>query len=76
MKNLIDRITIIPEICHGKPTIRGLRYTVESILELLASGMLENEILEDYPDLEKEDLRACILYAAKMFKVKGSSALK
>ena len=47
MEKLIDRITIIPEICHGKPTIRGLRYTVESILELLASGMLENEILED-----------------------------
>jgi uncharacterized protein (DUF433 family) len=76
MEKLIDRITIIPEICHGKPTIRGLRYTVESILELLASGMLENEILEDYPDLEKEDFRACFLYASNMFKVKGSSALK
>lgn len=60
MEKLMNRITIIPAICHGKPTIRGLRYTVESMLELLASGMSENEILEDYPDLEKEDLRACI----------------
>ena len=76
MENLIQRITILPEICHGKPTIRGLRYTVESLLELLAAGMSEDEILADYPDLEKEDLRACILYAAKLFKVKGISSLE
>ena len=49
---LSDRITIDPEICHGKPTIRGLRYPVEMILELLSSGMTPDEILADYADLE------------------------
>jgi uncharacterized protein (DUF433 family) len=48
---LLDRITINPEICHGKPTIRGLRYPVENMLELLASGMTNEQILSDYPDL-------------------------
>lgn len=51
--NLTDRITIDPEICHGKPTIRGLRYPVETILELLSSGMTNDEILEGYEDLER-----------------------
>jgi len=51
--NLSERITMDPEICHGKPTIRGLRYTVESILELLSSGMAVEEILADYEDLER-----------------------
>ncbi|MDX1919380.1 MAG: DUF433 domain-containing protein [Candidatus Caenarcaniphilales bacterium] len=60
MKDLLSRITINPEICHGKPTIRGLRYTVESILELMAGGMSTEEILADYPDLEREDILACI----------------
>lgn len=50
--NLLDRITIDTEICHGKPTIRGLRYPVENMLELLASGMTNEDILLDYPDLE------------------------
>jgi len=49
--NLSERITMDPEICHGKPTVRGLRYTVESILELLSSGMAVEEILADYEDL-------------------------
>lgn len=49
---------------HGKPAIRGLRYPVENILELMASEMTFEEILEDYPDLEKEDLFACLEYAA------------
>jgi len=53
---LADRITIDPEICHGKPTIRGLRYPVETILELLSSGMTNEEILADYEDLEPEDI--------------------
>jgi uncharacterized protein (DUF433 family) len=65
MSELLSRITILPEICHGKPTIRGMRYPIETILELLASGMSMEEILEDYPDLEKNDLLACIEYAAK-----------
>jgi uncharacterized protein (DUF433 family) len=58
--NLSERITIDPEICHGKPTIRGLRYTVESILELLSSGMTVEEILADYQDLEREDIQAAL----------------
>ena len=53
---LSDRITIDPNICHGKPSIRGLRYPVESMLELLASGMSIEEILSAYPDLEREDI--------------------
>lgn len=55
MENYSGRITINPAICHGKPTIRGLRYPVDSILELLASGMTIDELLLDYPDLERED---------------------
>lgn len=58
--NLTERITINPEICHGKPTIRGLRYTVETILELLSSGMNIDEILADYEDLEREDILAAL----------------
>lgn len=63
---LISRITIDPEICHGKPSIRGMRYPVDSMLELLASGMSIEEVLADYPDLEKEDLLACLEYADKL----------
>jgi len=62
METLINRITLDPEVCHGKPTIRGLRYPVENMLELLASGMTIEELLKDYPDLEKEDFLACIEY--------------
>lgn len=58
--SLLDRITVDPVICHGKPTIRGLRYPVENVLELLASGMTNDEILSDYEDLEPEDLQACL----------------
>lgn len=58
-----ERITINSEICHGKPVIRGLRYPVENILDLLASGMSIEEILDDYPDLCKEDILGCIEYA-------------
>jgi uncharacterized protein (DUF433 family) len=63
---LSERITINSEICHGKPTIRGLRYPVDMILELLASGMTNNEIVDDYPDLDNDDILACIDYAAKL----------
>ena len=69
--SLTDRITIDPEICHGKPVIRGLRYPVEIMLELLASGMTIEELLADYPDLVKEDFLACIEYAAKLTQVKS-----
>ena len=70
-KNYLSRITIIPTICHGKPTIRGLRYPVENMLELLAGGMTFEEILDDYPDLEKEDLLACLEYAVKVTQTKN-----
>jgi uncharacterized protein (DUF433 family) len=70
-QELLKRITIDPEICHGKPTIRGLRYPVDNMLELMASGMTIEEILSDYPDLEKEDLLACIDYAAKLTQIKS-----
>ena len=70
-ENLIARITINPEVCHGKPTIRSLRYPVENILELLAGGMTVEEILADYPDLQKEDLFACFEFAAKIAHVKS-----
>ena len=70
MANLLDRITINPEICHGKPTIRGLRYPVETILELLSSGMTIEEILADYEDLEREDILAVLAFAARLSQVK------
>lgn len=69
--NLLSRITIDPEICHGKPVIRGLRYPAETILDLLSSGMTSLEILSDYPDLEQDDIRAVLLYAAELSRVKS-----
>ncbi len=73
--SLQERITIDPNICHGKPTIRGLRYPVETILELMASGMTNEDILSDYPDLEIEDIYAVIQFAADIVKVKNISKL-
>jgi uncharacterized protein (DUF433 family) len=70
-QELLKRITIDPDICHGKPTIRGLRYPVDNMLELMASGMTMEELLSDYPDLEKEDFLACIDYAAKLTQIKS-----
>lgn len=70
---LLDRITIDPEICHGKPVIRGLRYTVESMLEYLAGGDSFEELLAEFPDLEKEDLLACIQFAALSLKLRSRS---
>ena len=64
MTKLEDRITVDPSICHGKPTIRGLRYPVETIVELLNAGMSEEEILADYPDLEREDILAVLAFGA------------
>jgi len=60
----LDRITSNPEICHGQPTIRGLRYPVENLLELLAAGMSINEVLADHPDLERDDLLAALEFGA------------
>lgn len=66
----LDRITIDPTICHGKPCIRGLRYPVETVLEWLAGGMSIEEILADYEDLEREDILAVLSYAARLAHVK------
>lgn len=64
MDTLLSRITIDPALCHGKPCVRGLRYPVESLLELLSSGMTPEQILSDYEDLEQDDLRAVLAFAA------------
>lgn len=56
----LDRITADPALCHGQPTVRGLRYTVTSLLELLAAGMSVEELLADYPDLECADVLAAV----------------
>lgn len=61
--NLLDRITINPSICHGKPCVRGMRWPVEVILDLLGSGMTMEQIIEDHPELEREDIIASINYA-------------
>ena len=71
MQNLLKRITIDPEICHGRPSIRGLRYPVSMILQLLGSGMSTEEVLEDYEDLSRDDILACLLYASKLTEVKS-----
>ena len=68
--NLNERITIDPEICHGKPTIRGLRYPVEVILELLSAGMTTEQILPDYDDLDREDILAALNYATRLSQIK------
>lgn len=59
----LTRITIDPEICHGKPTIRGMRWPVEVIIDLLSSGMTIEQIIDDHPELEKEDVLASLEYA-------------
>ena len=69
MADVNQRITVDPEICHGKPTVRGLRYPVSIILQLLASGMSRDEILADYEDLEAEDITACLTFAARLSNV-------
>lgn len=68
--NLLQRITINPEICHGKPCIRGLRYPADFILELLSSGMSYDDVLADYDDLETDDILAVLLFAARLSQVK------
>jgi len=62
---LLDRITVDPDICNGKPTIRGMRITVKTILEYLASGESFENILKAYPYLEEDDLKAALEFAAK-----------
>jgi uncharacterized protein (DUF433 family) len=66
MGTLSLRITLNPEVCNGSPTIRNMRFTVANLLELLAAGMTNEEILADYPYLEKEDIEACLWFASQM----------
>ena len=63
---LLERITINPEVMVGKPTIRGLRITVEQILKALAGGVTIQDLLADYPELEPQDIQAVLLYAAEL----------
>lgn len=63
---LLSRITINPNVCFGKPCVRGHRIWVSLVLDFLASGMTAQEILADYPDLTQEDILACIAYGAEM----------
>ena len=67
---LLSRITMNPGICHGKPVVRGLRYPVEIVLEWLSSGMTVDEILADYPDLEHDDIKAVLVYATRLSRIK------
>ena len=70
-ENLLSRITVDPEICHGKPCVRGLRYPVETILEYLAGGDTVDDLLAEFRDLEREDIRACYEYSRKMLAAKS-----
>ncbi|MBD0367467.1 MAG: DUF433 domain-containing protein [Flavisolibacter sp.] len=65
MAELLSRITGKPELCGGRPTIRNMRIRVTDVLDLLANGLTFEEVLEELPDLEKEDIQACLVYASK-----------
>ncbi len=71
--NSLDRITIDVNICHGKPTVRRSRMMVETILEYLAGGSSIEEMITEFPDLEEEDILACIAYASKVMHFKNES---
>ncbi|NOX47307.1 MAG: DUF433 domain-containing protein [Chlorobi bacterium] len=74
MKSLIDNVTINPEICNGKPTIRGMRITVKTVLEYLAAGESVENILAAYPVLRKEDISAALQYASAILDKNLSSS--
>ncbi len=69
-EQLLARITVDRRVCHGKPCVRGLRYPVTMLLELMSSGMTQEEILADYEDLEREDLLAALAYGARLSDAK------
>ncbi|MBI3799230.1 MAG: DUF433 domain-containing protein [Deltaproteobacteria bacterium] len=75
VSKLLERITINPDICHGKPCIRRLRYPVDMILELLSAGMSNEEILADSEDLELEDILAVLAFATRLSQVKRVHAV-
>lgn len=70
-ENLLSRISVDPEICHGKPCVRGLRYPVETILEYLAGGDSIEDLLAEFPDLEREDILACHEFSRRMLAAKS-----
>ena len=65
---LLSRITVDPAVLTGKPVIRGLRISVDHVIRSLAAGISTEDILEDYPDLEREDIQACLIYAAHLIE--------
>jgi uncharacterized protein (DUF433 family) len=65
-EEMLDRITVDPQICFGKPTVRGTRIWVGLVLGMLAGGMTIEELLDDYPDLAEEDIRACLAFGAEL----------
>ncbi len=71
----LDRITVDPAVCHGRPCIRGMRYPVELIVDLLASGMTSQEVLADYPDLELDDVLAALEFAANVTRTRSVSPI-
>jgi uncharacterized protein (DUF433 family) len=75
MNEPAQRITLNPEVCQGKPTIRNMRFTVAQMLQLLASGMSHQEILDDYPFLEESDIQACLWYASRIADARSVKAL-
>lgn len=74
MSELLTRITIIPDVCGGRPTIRGIRIRVIDVLELLASSMTREDILNDYPDQEPDDFDAALMYAVRCLQQSSHKA--
>ena len=70
-EDLLSRITVDPEVCHGKPCLRGLRYPVETILEYLAGGNSVEDLLAEFPDLEREDILACLEFSRRMLAARS-----
>ncbi|HYO21801.1 MAG TPA: DUF433 domain-containing protein [Flavisolibacter sp.] len=68
MENLLSRITVDPQVCNGKPIIRGKRITASTVLEFLSAGESHEEILKQYPSLEEADIAACLFFASQMLK--------
>lgn len=66
MSNILSRVTVDPNICNGKPTLRGKRIAVQTILEFLAAGDSQEDILKAYPSLDPDDIKAALEFASKM----------
>ena len=75
-EDLLNRITVNPDVMVGKPTIRGLRITVDQILLALAGGVTVEDLLEDYPELEREDIQSALIYASELVNEEQVFAVK